>query len=935
MRRNAVCAGILAAAAASVLGLASAAEVDAYDVVWDTASADCHGSMPLGNGDIGLNAWFEETGDLRFYIGKTDAWDDNARLVKVGAVRVRIEPNPFEKGAPFRQTLRLRDATVCIEAGDAAHRAIVQVWVDACNPVVNVEIATAAPSTATASVELWRTQRRELAALECSDINVDRAAPGGKRAPTIIEPDVVLRDLAGRVGWYHRNIKSVGPAILAEAQGLAGFAQADPLLHRTFGAVMAGGERVDDRTLRSGPAGAHRFSLVVLTRHPATPEEWLAAVDAETARIAALPGGTRAAHEAWWCGFWERSWIRASRDPAAAVAPRSPVPANNHCIRIGEDQHGQNRFAGELGRVSIYAEALGDAELRALAERPAGQAPPPRASLRFSGQALSPRELPDSAAWDFAPGLTVEAWVKPAALPGSGARIADKITPGGSDGFLLDSYPGNSVRLICGDGILRLENALPAGRMTHIAAVVEPDTRRMRILIDGKSAAASTGAAAADDASHVSWMYHLQRFMNACAGRGAHPIKFNGSIFTVPAPGGDGDPDYRRWGPGYWWQNTRLPYIGMCASGDFDLMQPLFRMYVDELLDLCAYRTKRYLGHEGAFYPECIYFWGPIFGETYGWTPFEKREDKLQESGWHKWEWVGGLELCALLLDYYDHTRDAEFLQARALPFVRAILTFFDRHYPTDARGKLVMHPSQALETWWECTNPMPELAGLIAVTKRLRGLPEELVPAADRALSRALREKLPPLPLREVGGKKALAPAEKFARKQNIENPELYAVFPFRLIAAGKDNIEWGIEALRHRWDRGNSGWRQDDIFMAYLGLADEARANLAGRAATHDPHSRFPAFWGPNYDWTPDQDHGGVLVKAFQAMAMQTDGRAIYLLPAWPPEWDVRFKLHAPFATTVECEYRGGKIVALRVAPEERARDVVDCRRAAAGAK
>ena len=33
----------------------------------------------------------------------------------------------------------------------------------------------------------------------------------------------------------------------------------------------------------------------------------------------------------------------------------------------------------------------------------------------------------------------------------------------------------------------------------------------------------------------VSCGYMLQRFINACGGRGAQPIKFNGSIFTVDA----------------------------------------------------------------------------------------------------------------------------------------------------------------------------------------------------------------------------------------------------------------------------------------------------------------------------------------------------------------------------------------------------------------
>ena len=98
-------------------------------------------------------------------------------------------------------------------------------------------------------------------------------------------------------------------------------------------------------------------------------------------------------------------------------------------------------------------------------------------------------------------------------------------------------------------------------------------------------------------------MYALQRFITACAGRGAYPIKFNGSLFTVPYPGRPGDADYRRWGPGYWWQNTRLPYMSMCASGDFEMMWPLFRMYADQLMPLQKYRTQAVPGPRRCLHP--------------------------------------------------------------------------------------------------------------------------------------------------------------------------------------------------------------------------------------------------------------------------------------------------------------------------------------------
>jgi len=73
------------------------------------------------------------------------------------------------------------------------------------------------------------------------------------------------------------------------------------------------------------------------------------------------------------------------------------------------------------------------------------------------------------------------------------------------------------------------------------------------------------------------------------------------------------------------------------------------------------------------------------------------------------------------------------------------------------------------------------------------------------------------------------------------------------------------------------------------------------------------------------PDQDHGGVLMKTFQAMLVQTEGRKIFLLPAWPKDWDVEFKLHAPQQTVLEGVYRDGKLVSLKVTPESRRADVV----------
>jgi len=422
--------------------------------------------------------------------------------------------------------------------------------------------------------------------------------------------------------------------------------------------------------------------------------------------------------------------------------------------------------------------------------------------------------------------------------------------------------------------------------------------------------------------------YVLQRFVNACGGRGAQPIKFNGSIFTVDEDGAEGFADYRRWGQGYWWQNTRLPYMSMPAAGDIDLMRPFFGMY-SGLLPLALYRTRHYFGHGGAYFPECVYFWGPVFTETWGDKPLAEMAEPYQANPYHRYEWVAGLEMAAMMLEACAYARDEAFLRDTALPFTDAVLRFFDEHYRVGPDGKLDLAPAQALETWWDAADAMPEVAGLRYLVREAGALPASSVPAETRDLLARLEAKLPPVPTREVDGARMLAPAARFADKRNVENPELYAVYPFRLFGLGQPAIELAIRALERREDRGHFGWRQDDIFMALLGLAEDARRGLVERASKWDARHRFPAFWGPNYDWTPDQDHGGVLMKTLQVMLLQADGEKLRVLPAWPDGWDADFKLHAPGKTVVAGRVRGGRLVRLAVAPQSRRKDIVPATR------
>lgn len=90
-------------------------------------------------------------------------------------------------------------------------------------------------------------------------------------------------------------------------------------------------------------------------------------------------------------------------------------------------------------------------------------------------------------------------------------------------------------------------------------------------------------------------------------------------------------------------------------------------------------------------------------------------------------------------------------------------------------------------------------------------------------------------------------------------------------------------------------------------------------------DSQRRYPTFWGPGHDWVPDHNWGGSGMIGLQEMLMQTNGNQILLFPAWPKEWDVDFKLHAPGNTVIDCKLQKGKIVKLNVIPKSREKDVV----------
>lgn len=410
----------------------------------------------------------------------------------------------------------------------------------------------------------------------------------------------------------------------------------------------------------------------------------------------------------------------------------------------------------------------------------------------------------------------------------------------------------------------------------------------------------------------ITQAYILQNWMSACAGRGNYPIKFNGSIFTVdPVHTDKGrayNPDFRLWGPDYWWQNTRLIYHPMLKSGDYDMMRVLFRHYFSNL-PMMKRNAEVLWGAKGAVSPETATIFGTFVNHDFGWDPDKK---EVIDNPYVRYYWSSGLEIASLMADYYRYTLDQSFAKDTLVPMANEILAFYYSYFPRDERGKILISPTHSLEMYWDdVCNDLPNVAGLHYIIGHLLQLPKECVTLKDVSFWKEMNSLLPDLPARVLEGKRLYSPAEAYdaTKTTNMENPELYVVYPFALCHIGTKDLQQGIDTYNKRVIHHVHGWAQDGQQAARLGLTDEAQKNLLGKLRYANPNHRFPVIWGPNFDWTPDQDHGSNLLMTLQEMVMQAYDNKVYVLPAFPKDWDVKFKLYVPGDNSITGEYKEGK--------------------------
>ncbi len=435
----------------------------------------------------------------------------------------------------------------------------------------------------------------------------------------------------------------------------------------------------------------------------------------------------------------------------------------------------------------------------------------------------------------------------------------------------------------------------------------------------------------------------LFRYMLGCNHGGEYPTKFNGGLFAFDPLEVDSantanfkagkfhpTPDYRRWGGGtFTAQNQRLVYWGMIKSGDYDLLTTQLDFYLN-LLHNAEIRSQAYWNHGGACFTEQVENFGLPNTAEYGQKRPKTFDPGLEYNAWLEYEWDTALEFCKMALEAWSYSRasipSSPFPFARYRPLILSCLRFFDEHYQLlalqrgrrglDSDGHLILFPGSGCETYKMAYNAASTIAALQRVTNDHIRYMEASGDTADMAYIRGLASRIPPIPTRLQQGRLCIAPAVAYERINNVETPQLYPVWPWRIYGLEKDGegnlmanklalntYQCDSVALAHR---SSKGWKQDNIWAACLGQTDDAY-RLTMEKLQDGPY-RFPAFWGPGFDWSPDHNWGGSALIGLEEMLLQEDPVTgeVRTFPAWPKDKYIRFKLRASNGRIIETSTR-----------------------------
>lgn len=263
-------------------------------------------------------------GTILFYIAKPGTFDENNSLLKLGRVRLTLQPNPFPLNADsFEQRLALNDGYVQITGTNAT---IVRMWVDVFNPIVHVDVSSDAQVQMWASLESWRSDDHEMSTGEksqCSWQSIPNITAYTRKDEISFFNNGVLS--------HHRNGDSTVFDATVKEEGMEQYRDRmyNPLLGNTFGLYMVSnglqpgnvtsGQYVNTKyqswnLVSSAPRNTYNLTIAVHQNQTSSVSEWQAQLE----EIVQNASSDTSPTTDWWHSFWNRSYVLINTNASAS-----------------------------------------------------------------------------------------------------------------------------------------------------------------------------------------------------------------------------------------------------------------------------------------------------------------------------------------------------------------------------------------------------------------------------------------------------------------------------------------------------------------------------------------------------------------------------------------------------------------------------------------
>ncbi len=416
------------------------------------------------------------------------------------------------------------------------------------------------------------------------------------------------------------------------------------------------------------------------------------------------------------------------------------------------------------------------------------------------------------------------------------------------------------------------------------------------------------------DAEYFENLRAMFLFAHASESRGVRPGSQAGvaDLFNF-------NQDTADWYPAaYWFWNLRMQVAAAATSGAFELNEPLFHLYSSNLSNIQEWTRQRMGGRSGICVPETMRFNGNGW-----WYDGNHSCDEASAPSYNALTLSTGAEISLWIWQTYLMTEDLDFL-SRNFPFMLEAARFLHEYSRIGNDGKLLMQPSNAHENQWSVTNPMGDIAAMLAFYPALVEA-AQLVGSNDSLIGDIQSDipLIPDLPRTNTGRNQVTTPAsdstnifadsaEPTAQTHNVENDDLEPLWPYDLVSdATPTEFDVAQRTYSSRRNQDHPDWSNDAISAARLGLADEVPARLSAVIERYQVYPAGFAAFDPNSLTQPYIEAMGVLATAInEAVATAFDG-TVRLAPALPNNWSVSGSVYVRGRSKVHVHFQNGQLV------------------------